>query len=197
MGSMPQRAPRGQVRLISRNARDSSALRYAREVLSRRTLLVGAAIAIPLAMWTACRRTHDVAQCSVEIATEQLWVDTSDADLERSLAAARSCARMRGTQVLLEFVAPWCADCREMTRLDATPEVARVLRERYERVRVNVGNWDRHAVLRERFGIDRIAAYVVLDTNGDRVAQTVLEPITGGRGPITATQWIAWLSSPR
>lgn len=128
---------------------------------------------------------------------ERLWVETTDADIDAAVASARACARTRNTRVLLEFVAPWCEDCREMTRLDQTPEVARVLHERYERVRVNVGHWDQHAALRQRFGIDRIAAYVVLDANGTHVAQTVLEPITGGRGPITASQWIAWLEAPR
>jgi len=84
-----------------------------------------------------------------------------------------------------------------MTRIESLPEVAAVLRGRYERVRVNVGAWDQHAALRQRFGIDRIAAYVVLDADDHVVAQTLLEPVTGGRGPVTPGRWAAWLRDPR
>jgi hypothetical protein len=127
----------------------------------------------------------------------QLWVEQTDADLDARLRGAMACGRARGTRVLLEFIAPWCDDCQQMTRLEQTPVVARVLRARYERVRVNVGAWDRHVALRQRYGIDRIAAYVVLDpATGGRVAQTTVEPVTGGRA-VTAEGWAAWLAAPR
>jgi len=154
------------------------------------------AILVVAATLTGCRRSSS-SRCGAQIPPERLWIETTDADTDAAISSARACARTRGTRVLLEFVATWCDDCREMTRLDQTPDVARVLHDRYERVRVNVGRWDQHAAHRQRFGIDRIAAYVVLDANGVRVAQTVLEPITGGRGPITGAQWTAWLEAPR
>jgi hypothetical protein len=160
----------------------------------RRVLLALALSTVWVVVATGCRRD---ASCGVDIPGASLWVDTSDEAMTARLAVAQRCARSRGTHVLLEFVAPWCPDCVEMTRIEQSPEVARVLRDRYERVRVNVGNWDRHAALRERYGIDRIAAYVVLDAGGARVAQTVLEPVTGGAGPMTPARWIAWLEAPR
>ena len=153
------------------------------------------ALSSVIAIGAGCHRSA-VSQCGAEIPEQRLWASTTDAEMDTAIVAARECAHRRGTRVLLEFVAPWCADCREMTRLDQTDAVSRVLHERYERVRINVGSWDRAAALRQRYAIDRIAAYVVLDADGQRVAQTVLEPITGGHGPVTAPQWTAWLEAP-
>ena len=100
--------------------------------------------------------------------------------------------------MLLEFVAPWCKDCREMTRVDQMPPVVSVMSRDYERVRVNVGKWDRHEDLRDRFHIKAIAAYVVIDPkSGDVVAQTTLEPITGRVHGISPERWAAWLEHPR
>ncbi len=135
--------------------------------------------------------------CGAEIADADLWREYTDAELAARIDAARRCAATHGTRVMLEFIAPWCEDCREMTRLDRTADVSRVIHARYELVRVNVGQWDRHRALLARYGIDRIAAYVVLDARGEMVARTVLEPITGGHGPLTAARWIEWLEAPR
>jgi thiol:disulfide interchange protein len=167
--------------------------------LGLRSASLCAIIALGMVGNTDCKRraTDEAGACGRVIHESQLWVESSDAETERAIAAAQQCARSRGTRVLLEFVAPWCEDCREMTRLDRTQPVASVLHERYEHVRVNVGRWDQHTALLRRFGVDRIAAYVVLDADGQRVAQTVLEPITGGHGPVTPDQWIGWLRAPR
>ncbi len=172
-------------------------MRYARGVSFPRAIASVLALiaALGCAGVMGCRRRPNA--CGAAISSARLWLEISDAEMTTALASAQSCARSRGTRVILEFIAPWCPDCLEMTRLEQTPEVARVLHDRYERVRVNVGNWDRHAALRQRYGIDRIAAYVVLDADGRRVAQTVVEPVTGGHGPMTAAQWIAWLEAPR
>jgi thiol:disulfide interchange protein len=155
------------------------------------------AVAATVATTSCARRAASApAGCGRAIPESQLWAESSDVETDRALADAERCAGSRGTHVLVEFVAPWCEDCREMTRLDRVPEVASVIRERYEHVRVNVGRWDQHTAMLRRFGVDRIAAYVVLDAHGRRIAQTVLEPITGGHGPVTAAQWIAWLRAP-
>lgn len=171
----------------------------ARLSLGIRSASLCAVIAAATLPTAGCSRRQgaDPSSCGRGIPESQLWVERSDAETEHAIADAQRCARSRGTRVLLEFVAPWCEDCREMTRLDRTPEVASALHERYEHVRVNVGRWDQHTALLQRYGIDRIAAYVVLDAEGRRIAQTVLEPITGGHGRITADQWIGWLRAPR
>ncbi len=145
-----------------------------------------------------CARSAAVAtRCGAEIAREQLWAERSDADIESDMQRALACARTNGRRVLLEFVATWCADCRVMTDIDQTPTVRAVLQRRYERVRINVTDWDGHAAIRGRYGIDRIAAYVVLDpATGQRIAQTTVEPATAGT-PMTPELWARWLENPR
>ena len=62
---------------------------------------------------------------------------------------------------------------------------------------IDVGRFDRHRALIDRFGIERIATLVVLDGSGQRVAQTTLEPITGDAEGLTADALAAWLRQPR
>jgi thiol:disulfide interchange protein len=158
------------------------------------------AIAVGSGLGTACRRRAAAVPpgCGEEIPPDQLWALHTAAELDARIAAARACGRARGTRVLLEFGATWCPDCVAMTRLERTPVVAQVLRERYERVRINVGRWDTaSAALRQRFGINRIAAYVVLDpASGQPVAQRVAEPATGDT-QVSPETWAAWLRAPR
>ena len=124
------------------------------------------------------------------------WDEQSDEEVATALRDASACAAREKRRVLIEFVAPWCADCREMTRIDQAPEVARVIAERFERVRVNVGKFDRHEELRLRYGVKAIAAYVVLDPrSGAVLAQTTLEPVTGKKGRVTPEAWATWLRS--
>ena len=134
--------------------------------------------------------------CGVAIPVERLWDETTESEVLDAISLAKQCARERGRRLLLEFVAPWCADCREMARLDATPLVSRVLAERFERVRVNVGKWDRHEALRANYGVRALATYVVIDPKTSRVlAQTTLEPITRKHGKkLSAEDWASWLS---
>ncbi|MFO0624920.1 MAG: thioredoxin family protein [Polyangiales bacterium] len=124
------------------------------------------------------------------------WALRSDEALDQEITRARAEARAGGRRVLLEFVAPWCDDCREMTRLEETAPAREVLARRYVRVRVNVGAFDRHTALLRRFGVTRIAHYVVLDpATGERVAQTTMEPITRHE-PLSSARWAAWLEAP-
>lgn len=135
------------------------------------------------------------AGCGQPLPVERLWDETAEAAVLDAIGAAQSCAAAHGRRVLLEFVAPWCDDCQEMTQLDATSVVARVLRERFERVRVNVGKWDRHAALRESFDVRALATYVVLDPKTSAVlAKTTLEPITKPGQKLSADDWARWLS---
>ena len=99
--------------------------------------------------------------------------------------------------MLLDFVADWCEDCREVVRLSKRHPARSVIEERYVVVYVEVGRFDRHRAWIERFGIDRIATLVILDTvSGERVAQTTLEPITGGQRGLTSAQLAQWYRDP-
>lgn len=113
-----------------------------------------------------------------------------------AIGAAQQCAAAQGRRLLLEFVAPWCDDCREMARLDETPLVADKLRARFERVRVNVGKWDRHEALRQKYDVRALATYVVIDPATSRLlAKTTLEPITRPGQRLRPQDWAAWLDA--
>jgi thiol-disulfide isomerase/thioredoxin len=132
--------------------------------------------------------------CGQPIPAEELWTETSEAEVRDAIPVAQACALEHGRRLLLEFVAPWCDDCREMARLEATPAVAQALKRRYERVRINVGKWDRHEALRNRFGVRALATYIVIEPkSSDVLAKTTLEPITKPGAKLTADDWRAWL----
>lgn len=133
--------------------------------------------------------------CGEAIPVAKLWDETTESQVLEAISTAKQCAAANGRRLLLEFVAPWCADCREMAKLDETPSVGETLRARFERVRVNVGKWDRHEALRDNFKVRALATYIVIDPKTSRVlAQTTLEPITKKRGKkLTADDWRQWL----
>jgi thiol:disulfide interchange protein len=140
----------------------------------------------------ACKPSGGSGQANVEDA----FRDRSDAEVTAALEAAKTQARSEGKRVLLEFVAPWCADCREVARLAAEEPAASVLREKYVVVPVNIGKFDRNKALIRAHDVKVIAALVVLDPEGKRLAKTTLEPISNKDG-LTSSDLAAWLRSPR
>jgi thiol-disulfide isomerase/thioredoxin len=133
--------------------------------------------------------------CGQSIPPDRLWDETTEGEVLDAIGSAKACAAENGRHLLLEFVAPWCEDCQEMARLDETSEVAATLKERFERVRVNVGKWDRHEGLRQRFDVHVLATYVVIEPKTSAVlAKTTLEPITKKGQRLTAFDWQRWLS---
>jgi thiol-disulfide isomerase/thioredoxin len=134
--------------------------------------------------------------CGEPIPHARLWDETTEGEVLDAISAAKACAAEQGRKLLLEFVAPWCEDCQEMAKLDETPVVAQTLRERFERVRINVGKWDRHEALRKSFEVRALATYVVIDPKTNReLAKTTLEPITKKGQKLSAEQWAKWLGS--
>ncbi len=123
------------------------------------------------------------------------WVVRTDAELAAAVDEARARARASHRLVLLDFVADWCSDCREVVRVSKLEPARSVIEERYVVVYVEVGRFDRHRALLREHGIDRIAALVVLDPEtGRRAAKTTLEPITTGAG-LTPDELASWLRS--
>lgn len=137
--------------------------------------------------------------CGEPIPLARLWDETTEAEVLDAIVSAKACAAKHHRRLLLEFVAPWCADCQEMSKLDETPAVAATLRQRFERVRINVGKWDRHEALRQNFDVRALATYIVIDPKTSKLlAKTTLEPITRktSKGKkLTAEQWASWLST--
>lgn len=124
-----------------------------------------------------------------------MFAERTDAEMREAIRAAREQAKREGKHVLLEFVAPWCTDCREVTRVTRLEPAASVLREKYVVVPVNVGRFDRHKALIAEHEVKIIAALVVLDADGNRVAKTTLEPITK-KEALTPDELAAWLRAP-
>lgn len=134
--------------------------------------------------------------CGEPIPHARLWDETTEGEVLDAISAAKTCAREHGRKLLLEFVAPWCEDCQEMAKLDETPVVAQMLHDRFERVRINVGKWDRHEALRKSFEVHALATYVVIDPKtSQELAKTTLEPITKKGQKLSAEQWAKWLGT--
>lgn len=126
------------------------------------------------------------------------WTPKSEAALNAQIDEARREAAASGRRVLLDFLADWCTDCREVVRLSHLEPARAVIEERYVVVYVEVGRFDRHRAWIDRFGIDRIATLVVLDPeSGERVAMTTLEPLTGAQRGLTSEDLAVWLRDPR
>jgi thioredoxin 1 len=119
----------------------------------------------------------------------------TEREVEQAIDAAKEQARREGKHVLLEFVATWCVDCREVKRVAELEPAASVLREKYVVVPIDVGRFDRHKALLQEHGVKLIAALVVLDADGNRVAKTTLEPITK-KDALTPDELAAWLRAP-
>lgn len=133
---------------------------------------------------------------SVSSAEPDPFAVRTEAELDAAIREARSRARSSGRQVLLDLVADWCADCREVVRVSSEEPARSVLEERYVVVYVDVGRFDRHQALLREHEVDRIATLIVLDpATGRRVARTTLEPISTGQG-LTPEALAAWLRAP-
>jgi len=75
------------------------------------------------------------------------WAPLSDEALDARIVEARAQARASGRRVLLDFIATWCEDCREVVRLSHLEPARSVIEERYVLVYVEVGRFDRHRAL--------------------------------------------------
>lgn len=136
------------------------------------------------------------AHAAPEGPTDPAFAPMTDAEMASAISAARERAHARDANVLLVFIADWCPDCHEVVRVSRLGAAQRVLAEKYEVVHVDVGGWDRHEALRERFHVSRIATLVVLDPDDSRVAQTTLEPVSRHQ-TLTPGALAAWLADPR
>ncbi len=131
------------------------------------------------------------------------WRPLSDLELAAELARACEAARADDKPVLLEFSAPWCADCKRMADLSRAEPLATELASWHHLV-VDVGRFERHDALREAFEVAAIATLVALGppescatppTRWPRLASRLFEPATGA--PATAESVRGWLVTAR
>lgn len=163
----------------------------ARGILGRMSARALVLVSLLSACASACGTRSEPAGASAA----EIFAERSEREVEQALEAAKAQARREGKHVLLEFVAPWCADCREVAKIARQEPAASVLRDKYVLVPVNVGRFDRHKALLQEHDVKVIAALVVLDADGNRVAKTTLEPITK-KDALTPDELAAWLRSP-
>ncbi len=74
----------------------------------------------------------------------------AESDIDKALAAAKK----SGRNVLIDFGADWCLDCRVLTELSRTPALNARLAEGFEVVSVDVGEFDRNLEVAEHYGLD-------------------------------------------
>ena len=112
------------------------------------------------------------------------------------------CRRAQSSRkpILVTLGADWCPDCRLMASLAQLPPLSTVLR-RFEKLDVNVGQFDRHRDVIDAWGIRAISAWVVVTppascetplTQWPRAAERTLEPASGGA--VNPTELAAWLA---
>lgn len=108
-------------------------------------------------------------------------------------------ARTARKPMLVTFGADWCPDCRSMVGLSRVEPLASAL-QRYERLDINVGRFDRHTELTTAWSIRAISAWVVVTPTAcerplvdwPRVDQRTLEPATGAA--IDPGELASWLT---
>lgn len=127
-------------------------------------------------------------------AHEDPWIERSDTELQKDLQLAKERAKREKKLVLLEFVAGWCPDCREVVRVSGQEPVRSVVANNFVRLYVNVGHFDLHRKLLKRFGVRSIVTLIVLRPDGSEVARTNYEPVSKDE-KLTPEELASWYRS--
>jgi thiol:disulfide interchange protein len=72
----------------------------------------------------------------------------ANADVQQALAQAKA----THTPVLLIFGANWCEDCRSLDRALKTEKNAALIKQQFQVVKVDVGNFDHNLDITQRYG---------------------------------------------
>lgn len=107
------------------------------------------------------------------------------ADGAAQIAAALAVAQRDNTRVLVQWGANWCGWC---IKLDATlksdKDLAREVLYEYEVVHVDIGKWDKHLALVEKYGADikehGVPFWTILDGDGKVLANQATGPLEKG-----------------
>lgn len=94
---------------------------------------------------------------------------SEDANAKTQIQRALQAAGQEHKRVLVVFGANWCPDCRALDAYFQEPENARLLRDNYKLVEVNVGRFDKNLDIVRKYGVPLkkgIPALVVLNQNG-------------------------------
>jgi thioredoxin len=93
----------------------------------------------------------------------------ANADAGQQIAAALAKASTTGKNVLLIFGANWCPDCHALDAQMHKPDLAELIRNNYEVVKIDVGFMNKNLAVGKRYGVPirrGIPAIAVLDPQG-------------------------------
>jgi len=105
----------------------------------------------------------------VIIAADQPPYDEK-ADAHQQIAAAIAEASKTRKNVILVFGANWCGDCRALNEQMHKDELAALIAENYEVVKIDVGQFNKNRDIGEKYHVPLkhgIPALAVLDPGGD------------------------------
>jgi thioredoxin 1 len=115
----------------------------------------------------AAQRT-DAAKLQQPLSTSKLIYD-DNADAKTEISHALAAAAKGHKRVLLIFGANWCYDCHVLDLAFQRPELASVLKQNYEVVHVDVGEYTKNMDLGQQYQVPLkkgVPAIAVLDSHG-------------------------------
>ena len=132
------------------------------------------------------------------------WEKRTDLALDAVLTKTCEASIADKKPILLEFSAPWCADCKKLEHMEKQEDLMGEYAN-WHRVRVDVGRFDRHEALREAFGVYAIAHWTAMKPisckekapSWPRLNSQLMELETGSGGPRTVADVVKWLVSAR
>lgn len=105
---------------------------------------------------------------ALRASTEPIYDEKADA--HRDISAAIANARKAKKNIVLIFGANWCGDCRALDAQMHNPELAALLAQNFEVVKVDIGRHDKNLALAEEYKVPLkrgIPALAVLDSCGN------------------------------
>ena len=146
-----------------------------RSIESKVTRWILLALAAAFAVVSTVSLRNVYAQGAAPVAKAALPYDEA-ADPKQDLQRALAEARKSGKRVLVVFGANWCPDCRKLdAEFHAGGETEKLVRARYEVVKVDVGRFDRNLDFVKLYGepIKKgIPSVVVVTPTNEVVYQT-------------------------
>jgi thioredoxin 1 len=116
---------------------------------------------------TAAQRS-DASKLQQPLSTSKLIYDPN-ADAKAEIKQALAAAEKAHKRVLLIFGGNWCYDCHVLDLAFQRPELASVLKQNYEVVHVDVGEYDKNMDLGQQYQVPLkkgVPALAVLDSHG-------------------------------